>query len=474
MTPPERRLRVARTRAHLAAAAALGASALFVLPGHAPALSWEECAARARPVLESLLPEAERAGVRLAVEPVSQLRMDLGFLHSFHDALDFVDAVGSPWLGVVLELNNAWIERGLYDNIRRRRDRIAVVQISDFKVGTLAASERVVIGDGDIPLQRICHALERGRLRRLVRHRAARSGDRGRGLRLRRAARPGVLSGAVGLTPASRRVDAAGLALRCLVWGRDADPTVVLVHGNGGHAHWWTPLVPALVPGWRVVVPDLRGHGESDWPAAPSYRLDDLLGDLEAIRRALAPGPVAIAGHSMGGRVALAYAARQPVRGLALLDTHLGGVDADIAARWRGRVAGRRAGTSHPTREAAIAAFRFVPDERDVPPETIALLAAHAVRERAPGDWTFRFDRAVLSLDGDGGGDLSGALAGVACPVWLASGARSWVMDAAERARMAAARPGSRPEVFPGGHHFLVAHPVAAGSALRRFLDGLA
>lgn len=275
------------------------------------------------------------------------------------------------------------------------------------------------------------------------------------------------------MTPASRRVRAGALGLRCLVWGRDTDATVLLVHGNGGHAHWWTPLVPALVPGWRVVVPDLRGHGESDWPAAPAYQLDDLLADLEAIRHTLAPGPIAIAGHSMGGRIALAYAARHPVRGLALVDTHLGGVEPAIAARWRGRVSGRRDGSSYPTRDAALAAFRFVPAERDVAPETVALLATHAIHERAPGAWTFRFDRAVLSLEGDGAGDLSGLLAGVECPVWLASGARSWVMDAAERARMAAARPGTTPAVFPGGHHFLVARPLEVGSALRRFLDGL-
>jgi sugar phosphate isomerase/epimerase len=150
---------LARTRAHLAAASEIGAGCLFVLPGHATALSWEECAARARPLLETLLPDAERLGVRLAVEPVSQLRVDLGFLHSFHEALDFVDAIGSPWLGVVLELNNAWSERGLYGNIRDRVDRVAIVQVSDFKVGTMAASERVVIGDGDIPLRRICRAL---------------------------------------------------------------------------------------------------------------------------------------------------------------------------------------------------------------------------------------------------------------------------------------------------------------------------
>ena len=150
---------LAETRGHLEAAATLGAACLMLLPGHAPARSWEEQAERSRPLVESLLPEAARLGVRLALEPVSQLRMDLGFLHAFDDALDFVDAIGSPWCGVVLELNNAWIERGLYANIRERTDRIALVQVSDFAVGTLAASERVVIGDGDIPLRRICHAL---------------------------------------------------------------------------------------------------------------------------------------------------------------------------------------------------------------------------------------------------------------------------------------------------------------------------
>jgi sugar phosphate isomerase/epimerase len=150
---------VSRTRAHLGAAAALGAGCLFVLPGSAPALSWEEAAARSRPLIEALLPDAERTGVRLALEPTSQLRMDLGFLHSFADALDFAEQLASPWLGVVLELNNAWIERGLYENIRRRTAHIAIVQVSDFRIGTMCASERVVIGDGDIPLRRICRAI---------------------------------------------------------------------------------------------------------------------------------------------------------------------------------------------------------------------------------------------------------------------------------------------------------------------------
>jgi sugar phosphate isomerase/epimerase len=154
------RAALARMREHIQVAAGLDAACLLVLAGSSPRLAWEEAAARARPLLEELLPDAERAGVRLALEPTSQLRTDLSFLHTFDETLDFVDAIGSPWLGVVLELNNAWIERRLYDNIRTRTDRIALVQVSDFKIGTLAASERVVPGDGDIPLDRILRALE--------------------------------------------------------------------------------------------------------------------------------------------------------------------------------------------------------------------------------------------------------------------------------------------------------------------------
>lgn len=150
---------VAAAREHLAVAAELGAACLMLLPGAAPGLPWDEAARRAREHVEALCADARRVGVRLALEPVSQLRMDLCFLQSFHDALDFADAIGAPEVGVVLELNNAWIERHLDADIRERSARIAVVQVSDFKVGTLRASERVMIGDGDIPLRRLCGAL---------------------------------------------------------------------------------------------------------------------------------------------------------------------------------------------------------------------------------------------------------------------------------------------------------------------------
>ena len=264
------------------------------------------------------------------------------------------------------------------------------------------------------------------------------------------------------------------LALRAVVWGRDDDPTAVLVHGNGAHAHWWEPLLPALVPGWRIVAPDLRGHGESAWPVSPAYAMTDFEQDLAALIAAVVPGPFALIGHSMGGRVALWYAAHHPdrVRALGMLDARLDPIVPEDAARHRGKVTGTRAGRGYPSRAAAIAAFRFVPDEPGVRADVVAALADRAVVERGRGDWTFRFDRGVLGLAGDGAGDMRRLLPRIACPAFVANGRQSWVLDADGCRRIVAALQRGEAHEFPGAHHFLVSHADQVGRALRTFLDG--
>jgi sugar phosphate isomerase/epimerase len=55
-------------------------------------------------------------------------------------------------IGVVVEVTNCWAERDLDETIRAGVDTFRVVQLSDYAVGTLTATERAVPGDGDIPL----------------------------------------------------------------------------------------------------------------------------------------------------------------------------------------------------------------------------------------------------------------------------------------------------------------------------------
>ena len=56
---------------------------------------------------------------------------------------------------MVLELECCWYERGLKQLVRENVDRIALVQISDFKIGSTTSPDRSVIGEGDIPLERL-------------------------------------------------------------------------------------------------------------------------------------------------------------------------------------------------------------------------------------------------------------------------------------------------------------------------------
>lgn len=99
------------------------------------------------------------------------------------------------------------------------------------------------------------------------------------------------------------------------------DP-VLLVHGLGGAAVNWTRLAPLLAERRRVIVPDLPGHAGSGRPS-DGARLGWYAGVLAELLLRLDAAPAAVAGHSMGGVVALRLAAAHPnvVSRLALVES---------------------------------------------------------------------------------------------------------------------------------------------------------
>jgi len=110
------------------------------------------------------------------------------------------------------------------------------------------------------------------------------------------------------------------LDLYTRISGAPDQPTVVLLHGLFGCSANWGAIARRLAAHYRVLVPDLRNHGQSphhpdnDYPAM----VEDVLGLLDAQQT----GAAILVGHSMGGKVAMHLALNHPQRvaGIAVVD----------------------------------------------------------------------------------------------------------------------------------------------------------
>lgn len=102
---------------------------------------------------------------------------------------------------------------------------------------------------------------------------------------------------------------------RQTVWQGGEGPTIVLLHGAGDQAGAWSKMVPDLLRGYRVVIPDLAGHSESSPAGGEPLRVGTILNGLKAVLdREPTKAPCILVGNSLGGWVAMLYALNEPGR----------------------------------------------------------------------------------------------------------------------------------------------------------------
>jgi len=115
-----------------------------------------------------------------------------------------------------------------------------------------------------------------------------------------------------------------GMRIHCLAAGADGnEPPIVMVHGWAGAAADWAPLLRVLPGGTRAIAVDLPGSGQSDKPDAP-YDIPWFLDFLRTFCAAAGASTIILAGHSLGGLIAVHFAARFPsvVEKLILVDPY--------------------------------------------------------------------------------------------------------------------------------------------------------
>lgn len=105
---------------------------------------------------------------------------------------------------------------------------------------------------------------------------------------------------------ASLFVAAGGLRWHVQVAGQG--PDLLLLHGTAAATHSWREVLPHLALNFRVIAPDLPGHGFTDLPPAQRLSLPAMTAGVAALLRELGADPVMVVGHSAGAAVALRLA----------------------------------------------------------------------------------------------------------------------------------------------------------------------
>jgi 2-succinyl-6-hydroxy-2,4-cyclohexadiene-1-carboxylate synthase len=119
-------------------------------------------------------------------------------------------------------------------------------------------------------------------------------------------------------------VEGADVRLNYFVAGEGAP--VTLLHGFTQSSRSWQEVISSMPTGWRWVVPDLRGHGETQVSPGAAFTMDACTADLEMLWDGLGIEHTHLVGYSMGGRLALHVAAQRQnrLRSILTISAHAG------------------------------------------------------------------------------------------------------------------------------------------------------
>ena len=258
-----------------------------------------------------------------------------------------------------------------------------------------------------------------------------------------------------------------GETLAYVELGNAASPPLVLIHGFTDNARDWVPLVPFLSTSYRLIIPDLRGHGRSSKPEC-CYAPLDFAYDIKLLLDALGIARADIVGHSLGSIIAQRYAEQWPEHtGRVVLISSTGG---------------QRPGVKHrPPKIDYAKEIRKLKEPLD--PDSPFMVAWWS--SPTPVDEDFlrrqRGDSAgiplavwlaVLDQGIPGYVELQRTLPQLKAPTLLIWGSADPIMEAEVRQTLREALPHAKVKIFKGlGHNPFWEDPAAVAASLNSFFE---
>jgi len=267
-----------------------------------------------------------------------------------------------------------------------------------------------------------------------------------------------------------------GITLHYLDWGLDRGPAdappVVLLHGITGHARVWDHLAERLEPRHRVLVLDQRGHGDSDPAPDDDYRVGTMADDVAAFVGSLRLDRFALLGHSMGGRIAIKYAADHAARLERLVIVDIG-PDINLAGLQRVRDMMANAPERIESEEWAVEYIRRANPLQDV--DMLRERVRHGLRRAPDGELTWKYAKGLRDMMREGrrdAVDLWEPLPRIPCPTLIVRGAESDILSAEVAKKMAERLPDGRVvEIAGAGHTVPADRPEEFVRQIRAFLE---
>lgn len=257
-----------------------------------------------------------------------------------------------------------------------------------------------------------------------------------------------------------------GLTLHYLDWSASAGTPLVLLHHVGSQAHAWDMFAQRMGSDHRVVALDMRGHGDSSWAGEGNYTTEDYAADVAALIEHLGLGRVIVLGGSLGGRVALVYAAEHPEGMAALVMEDVGAVrPPSIAQNFAATIA-----AGDPELDTVEEwARRLQGQNRRTPMEYFLHNARHATKRLPSGKLGLKRDPAIqrdfVPLE------LWGYVEKVKAPFLLILGSESTIVGEDQQARFRELTPQVEMVTVQGAGHIVVHdRPEEFEVAVRAFL----
>lgn len=259
-----------------------------------------------------------------------------------------------------------------------------------------------------------------------------------------------------------------GLRLHAVEWSTEGT-AMLFLHGFSNSSRVWDVIAPVMAPYYRVIALDQRGHGDSAHDPGRRYDSAAMAADVASVLDALDIERAVLVGHSMGGRVSMAFAGDHPeaLAGLVLVDI---GPENDPRGTTRISLDTQQQEWSYDSVEAYLRVL--IRQYPETPAPTLAKMAEHWTRKRDDGRYELKLDSAfMMRTDPEESAPEREArekadreraweiLRGLRCPTLVVRGAASDILSADVADRMV-------DEAIPEGLGQLAVIPQAAHSVM--------